>query len=783
MKKTPKGSITYSEAWEIATLLRPSIKIQNEIGFGDMPIKAPDIDVYEDDVSYFDPNVPLIHLGVYGIVDMFLPPTEESFVGGLNYVRAHEEQHCRSTASEPYSWAIKRGTQIVIEYIAEQVEKSKKRFRKDEDYVEYVNNGLRSKGIYIKYHQLQEIAANIANSVEDGRIEAIRASRLPGFALQRRLYRGIFWNTSEMNLYPVEEIHKEPAKKLELYINTILTLATCQIYPKGFIAAYGEDDEIMGDMLRLMPLITKGIMATRTREMSVKVTEIIAILAPLMYEVCTMSDLEKAMTDLFEKLFGSLIKSLIDNFDNGNLSEKQEDVADSSSPDSVFSHSDLVITLDDETYDKLKENSKPGSGSGLMIRREHPLPEPESDEKKDGKGGGGDGKPDEKENEGEGKGGGKSGKDKNDEPEKNSGGEETSDPQKDSSGGFEDENREGKPGSGFGESKNTDPNKEMSDELEKTIRDEMEKAANEIYAAAKEDVSKINEAAAHTAKAAATTMPVVPDQSKPISPESVKNICPRFKELKRAYKLQTALPPVIMARGQTLLRKNRQYFKSMSTPNISYLDQGSVDPSRIYGLAYGDTEIFRKKGVDRRFDGCVYMLIDNSGSMYGNKRVEACKAAAVIEESFRGLIPIKIVAFDENNCVIHEVIKGWNEQQRLNCCWNFCLHGRNGNGNADGYDILIATKELLERPERKKLLLVLSDGMPTETTAGFTKGAIEQARKQGVKVTGIYFEEGAVGDQAKQFKDMYGNGDDAIAVPLDELDKQVWKVMKKFSRS
>ena len=86
---------------------------------------------------------------------------------------------------------------------------------------------------------------------------------------------------------------------------------------------------------------------------------------------------------------------------------------------------------------------------------------------------------------------------------------------------------------------------------------------------------------------------------------------------------------------------------------------------------------------------------------------EAAKAAAVIEEGFKGIIPMKIVAFDTCGPVIHEVIKGWDESQKLNCCWNFAKHGRNGCGNDDGYDILVAQKELLSRPEEKKLLIVL----------------------------------------------------------------------------
>ena len=59
------------QAIEIANLMRQSLKIQNEIEFGDFVGKAPDIDFYPDYNLYYDPNRYEIHLGIYGIVDIF----------------------------------------------------------------------------------------------------------------------------------------------------------------------------------------------------------------------------------------------------------------------------------------------------------------------------------------------------------------------------------------------------------------------------------------------------------------------------------------------------------------------------------------------------------------------------------------------------------------------------------------------------------------------------------------------------------------------------------------
>ena len=517
-----------------------------------------------------------------------------------------------------------------------------------------------------------------------------------------------------------------------------------------------------------------------------------------------------------------MIKGMFDQTPNTGLTENEEDT-DTGSANSTFPTSDLEITVDDETYDKLVEKSQQSDdGSGLIIKRKHPKKQSEDGSDKESNENSNDKSRDSKEDPSgtpaakDGKNPDNSGKSMPGESErgkeeraKDESKDESKDGTEKKDGNQQDEGAEdprksapSDKGIKKGEKvhgKNTEQGYDEDSVLQREkagsliegentaeeevrideIRKAMHEAAESTNELARKQIDNINRAEVHARK---TIGPVVQNNDSVVTAEDVKGICPHFKEMKRAYKLKDKLPPVLAAMGRTLYRKNKRYFKSLSTPNVSFLDSGSVDPSRIYGLSFGDTDIFRKKGIDKKFDGCVYILIDNSGSMSGAKRVEACKAAALIEESFRGLIPIKIVAFDWQGQVIHEVVKGWNEQQNLNCCWNFCLYGRQGGGNADGYDILVAQKELLARPERKKLLIVLSDGMPAEASPGFTKGAIDETRKKGIQVSGIYFEEGDVIHGSEQFKAMYGNKD-AIACPLSELSLNLEKIAKKFSRS
>ena len=87
----------------------------------------------------------------------------------------------------------------------------------------------------------------------------------------------------------------------------------------------------------------------------------------------------------------------------------------------------------------------------------------------------------------------------------------------------------------------------------------------------------------------------------------------------------------------------------------------------------------------------------------------ACETLARIEENLKGLVPIKITAFDRSNKVNVEIIKNWNESFKNNCSWNFFVHSRAGGGTPTTEALQVAERELLARPEKHKLLILLTD--------------------------------------------------------------------------
>ena len=684
--------ISMEEAKFLANKLKRSCKIQLEMEHSETKLTTPSVDFYADDDQYYDPDENAIHLGYPGLVRRFECESPEDFQRATTFVLGHETQHRLSTTPKAYAWGIERGRECVLEYIA-SVEDPGFRFRREKDYQKYVDE-LAKKGIYINWNMVTQMCAGIANSLEDGRIESIRAKKYAGFKRLRKFFRHMFWRQATEEFKDYADLNA--ADKLRIIMNQILVLATCQLYEPGFFVAYANTP-LLGEVRKFMPNIKRSVSAKTCREMAVECIEICKGLAPYMYEAFRISKEDMEARKILEALIKTLIGTMIESNGSrsvGGASEKTEETGDGTM-DSVFDHNDLDSGMENENT---SDNSSKGESKTDF----------------------------------------------------NKGAEDIS------------------------------ASKDAVAEAEKKIAEEAEEAASQTREEAFEVIENINSGEAH-AKKSATVKPIE-DKDKTVSQEEVKKLLDGhgFVEQKRKYKVSDCMPPILEARGKALYRKNKRYFKSLSTPTVSHLDSGSVDPSLIYGLGMGDTEIFRRKGKDRRFDGCAYILMDNSGSMRGNKRTEAGKATALIEESFKGLIPIKIVAFDTEGSIIHEVIKGWNEVQKKNCSWNYVLHGRDGCGNEDGYDIMIATHELLKRPERRKMLVVLSDGAPGNRS--LVREAVRAARKKGIEVYSIYFSNGEISNsEIEQYRDMYEK--DFIACNLSELDGELSRIFKKFSRS
>lgn len=249
----------------------------------------------------------------------------------------------------------------------------------------------------------------------------------------------------------------------------------------------------------------------------------------------------------------------------------------------------------------------------------------------------------------------------------------------------------------------------------------------------------------------------------------------------RTYPADMRMPFELKGQANVLKRKIEKVFHNMQKPVLRGRRAGQLDAAMAYKLAMNQMDCFMKKGEVSEFDGCAYFLADNSGSMGGKRRENCCKALAKIEYAFQDIMPLKIVAFNasSNWSVTHQVLKNWSEKVNCNGSYNFLTHRKAGGGNKDGYSIRVATEELLRQSERKKILIVLSDGLPSAYRGSEgnkdVKDAVIKARKAGISVISIFF-----GDESDQeeFVKMYEKN--CIVTKPEGIDAELVRLMKRF---
>ena len=254
-----------------------------------------------------------------------------------------------------------------------------------------------------------------------------------------------------------------------------------------------------------------------------------------------------------------------------------------------------------------------------------------------------------------------------------------------------------------------------------------------------------------------------------------------LNEEARTYPANKRMPFELKGQANVLKRKVEKIFHNMQKPILRGRRTGQLDAAMAYKLAMNQMDCFMKKGEVSEFDGCAYFLADNSGSMQGNRQENCCKALAKIEHAFQDVMPLKIVAFNADDChsVRHQVLKNWSEKVSSNGSYNFLTHCYANGGNKDGYSIRVATEELLHRPERKKILIVLSDGLPSAYEKNDGKkdvnDAVRKARKAGISVISIFF-----GDDSERsaFVKMYEKN--CIITEPEGIDAELVRLMKRF---
>jgi nitric oxide reductase activation protein len=212
-----------------------------------------------------------------------------------------------------------------------------------------------------------------------------------------------------------------------------------------------------------------------------------------------------------------------------------------------------------------------------------------------------------------------------------------------------------------------------------------------------------------------------------------------------------------------LVNEIRVALESRKVYDLRGLTRGRLHSGSLWKLAVPDPGVFAKRHIPGDIpELAAYILVDLSGSMSfyanGGAKIDHAKnAACVLSETCRELkIPHAITGFRESfhSCTVeHYPVVTYQDNDSSK------IVGLSANGNnRDGYSIRVATNELAVRSEPRKILFVLSDGLPA--ALGYSgpyacqdvREAVMEARKKGIRVISLRF--GGTTSEA-EFKLMY----------------------------
>lgn len=187
-------------------------------------------------------------------------------------------------------------------------------------------------------------------------------------------------------------------------------------------------------------------------------------------------------------------------------------------------------------------------------------------------------------------------------------------------------------------------------------------------------------------------------------------------------------------------------------------------PGRLVKLALGDPRIFRKKVETVEVNTAVTVLLDLSGSM--NSRYLVANASAfALHNTLFGLSGVAVCSLE---------FSGKEMEPEVNILVDFTtrpksenFNHRPCNGTPTHNAIWAARAMLLQRPEPRKIMLILTDGCPDDGQG--TKAATKRTMKDGIEIAAI----GIMNKSVVRYFDNY-----QVINTIQELPAAMFKIME-----
>lgn len=243
---------------------------------------------------------------------------------------------------------------------------------------------------------------------------------------------------------------------------------------------------------------------------------------------------------------------------------------------------------------------------------------------------------------------------------------------------------------------------------------------------------------------------------------------------------------------QKVMRKLQQRLLPILEMRQTRMESGlpigrQLDMHHIYRR---DGKVFQKRhhpGEETAV--AIAYLIDQSGSMAMSSRLEYAKLAALCLYLFGIMADIPVCVYGHHTERLSDgservCLHSYAEFGSIDGKDKFRIMGIKPKGaNRDGAALRFVGEMLLRRPEKQKLLILSSDGLPN--ASGYSGDIAEQDLKkikQELEAEGILFLAAAIGENKKEIQKIYGNAfldiSDIRKFP-EKLTKEVLRKIKE----
>lgn len=242
------------------------------------------------------------------------------------------------------------------------------------------------------------------------------------------------------------------------------------------------------------------------------------------------------------------------------------------------------------------------------------------------------------------------------------------------------------------------------------------------------------------------------------------------------------------AQAASLANAIRIYIQAQARTKIKPEQyKGKIDRRAVTRLAYPpidsgewNKKIFYTLENKKYKNTAIGLLVDWSGSMNGQKKELAAEATAKLARVFdiQLRVPTMIAAFSGgyNSCDIGLIkpFAGRDSTRAIHAKFDFFDSWTNG--NSDGDALLWMYNELRQRKEQRKIMIVLSDGAPTDGHMASNPDDMLKVVCKSIESKPDFTLIG-IGITTNQPKRYYKNN--KIIMNIKELDKELLKVLKE----